>query len=149
MQNCPRHVPHADLCRRISRILTLGPGEEVVLLGLLGIHLSQGTSHTKLPNPNTRKNGRHPNRPTTVPPTSIPKAGPSDKPTINTELANPRSLSVKCLPRILQYEGKATDSPSPRITRTTISAVNPCNRAVVAVAVDHRANPAANTHFTS
>src|SRR5580692_12820275 len=150
MQFCPRQVPHAERSRKISRIRILyseGGAAEVVPVG---IHASHGTSHSRLPRPSTRKNGRQPNRPTTVPPTSMPTAGPRDSPAITAALPKPRRLSVKRpLPKILEYAGKAIDSPIPRITRTTTHAENPCRTAVTPVAADHTKNPAAKIHFTS
>src|SRR5580698_2912882 len=150
MQICPRQVPHAERSRKMSRIRTLYSDVGAAEVVPVGIHASHGTSHTRLAKPSTRKNGRQPKRPTTFPPTSMPTAGPRESPAIMAALPTPRRLSVKRpLPKILEYAGKAIDSPIPRITRTTTHAENPCRRAVTPVAADHTKKPAAKTHFTS
>src|SRR5438477_5555676 len=101
MEDCPRHVPQADLCRRIGRYPD--PPEDIGsdAVVLRGIHNHQGTSHSKPARPSATKKGRHPNRATAVPPTSTPSAGPSAKPVMIIALAKPRRLSRKCPRRIL------------------------------------------------
>src|ERR1700722_1374098 len=147
MQNWPRHVPHADRPRRIRRKPIRR--ESTGWLERRGIHASHGTSQRRLAKPSVTKNGRHPKRATTTPPSRIPSAGPRDRPAINIALGNPRRFSTKWLPRILEQEGNTIDSPTPKITRITIKATNPCKVPVTAVAADHTKKPAPNTHFTS
>src|ERR1700688_3091529 len=102
MQNCPRHVPHADLWRKISRMPTDAPVAGLAARTRRDIHINHVTNQPRPPRPSARKKSRHPKRPTTAPPTSMPIAGPRERPDMIAELANPRRLSAKWLPRILQ-----------------------------------------------
>jgi hypothetical protein len=69
---------------------------------LRGIHAIHGGSHNRAPNPRARKNGRHPNASTTVPPTRMPTAGPRERPAINKAFGKPRRLSGKYVERTLE-----------------------------------------------
>jgi hypothetical protein len=90
MDACPMQVPHADRCRRMSSTPAVCARDLAGESILRGIHANQGGSQINPARPSTRKNGRHPKRPTAFPPNHMPSAGPSAKPTMSMELAKPR-----------------------------------------------------------
>jgi hypothetical protein len=48
-----------------------------------------------------------------------------------------------------EYDGYATDSPIPRMSRARSRGTKPCTKAAAAVAADHMPSPAPSSHFTS
>ena len=57
--------------------------------------------------------------------------------------------SGKCRARIFEHEGRATDSPTPRINRIDSSSPNPHTRPVATVDRDQSKNPAARIQLAS
>src|ERR1700719_1674740 len=112
------------------------------------MNLSQGSSQSELATPNTMKKILQPAWARSMPPRSVPTAGPEACPAEMSELARPRCDSEKWREMILLYEGYATDSPMPRMRRITSSDVKPLTRAVPNVAADHTRIPRARTQTT-
>src|SRR5260370_28641388 len=84
--------------------------ESLTVAGLLR-NFSQGNNHNELATPNTTKKSLQPTWAMSIPPRSVPTAGPEACPAEMSELARPRWNSEKIRERSLVYEGKANDSP--------------------------------------
>src|SRR5260370_37335460 len=88
-------MAQADRSRKISKTPSLVSWAGAGAVVPVGIQASHGTNQSRLPKPSTRKNGRQPKRLTTVPPTSMPMAGPNESPDIIAALPIPRRPSTK------------------------------------------------------
>lgn len=114
----PAKVPQAERCWRICRMVALR-GRPAGVPRAAGIaklpalasgpgfrrNLSQGISHSELAMPKTTKKSRHPAWAISIPPRSVPTAGPQAWPAEMRELARPRCDSEKWREMILLYEG--------------------------------------------
>src|SRR5258708_14323495 len=110
MEDCPIQVPHAERCRRMSSSPAVCSRVRRGLAVRGGIHADHNGSQSKPAKPSTTKNGRHPKRPTAVPPSHIPSPGPNAKPASIIALAKPPATRLKYANTTLLYHRKPPDS---------------------------------------